>query len=88
MSLLIPQSKTAMIIENSTEKIERKILAQERKQERFIEQQKIAQRMENLMEKVFLFLSVFLLNIQKQSMCRFFVKHHYQKKMKMIYVLK
>jgi hypothetical protein len=53
MSILIPRAKAGIVVENSTEKIERKTLAQERKHERLIEQQKLAQQMENLMEKVF-----------------------------------
>jgi hypothetical protein len=53
MSILIPRSKAGIVVENSAEKIERKTLAQERKHERLIEQQKLAQQMENLMEKVF-----------------------------------
>lgn len=47
-----PRSKAAIVVETRAEKIERKALAQERRQERLVEQQKIAQHMENLMEKV------------------------------------
>jgi hypothetical protein len=54
MAILVPRSKAAIVVETRAEKVERKILAQERKQERLIEQQKLAQHMENLMEKVFL----------------------------------
>lgn len=55
---LLARSRAAIIVENSNEKIERKILVQERKHERILEQQQLAQRMEHLMEKVehFLFL--------------------------------
>jgi hypothetical protein len=53
MTISVPRSKASIIAENSTDKLERKMLAQERKHQRFIEQQKLAQQMENLMEKVF-----------------------------------
>lgn len=48
----VPRSKAAIVVETRAEKVERKMLAQERRQERLIEQQKIAQHMEDLMEKV------------------------------------
>ncbi|CAF3339698.1 unnamed protein product [Rotaria sp. Silwood1] len=52
MTILVPRSKAAIVVETRAEKIERKVLAQERKHERIVEQQKIAHHMENLMEKV------------------------------------
>ena len=48
----VPRSKAAIVVETRAEKIERKLLAQKRRQERLIEQQKIAQQMEHLMERV------------------------------------
>ncbi len=54
MSILVPRSKAAIVVETETEKVQRKVRAQERKHERIIEQQKIAQQMEDLMEKVIL----------------------------------
>ena len=53
MTISVPRSKANIVVENSSDKLERKILAQERKQQRLIEQQKLAEQMENLMEKVF-----------------------------------
>jgi len=53
MSILVPRSKAAIVVENQDEKLQRKVLAQQRKHERMVEQQKIAQHMEDLMEKVF-----------------------------------
>ncbi|CAF4242778.1 unnamed protein product, partial [Rotaria sp. Silwood2] len=52
MTILVPRSKAAIVVETRAEKVERKVLAQERKHERMVEQQKIAHHMENLMEKV------------------------------------
>jgi hypothetical protein len=52
MSILVPRSKAAIVVETEAEKLERKAFAQERKHERMVEQQKIARRMEDLMEKV------------------------------------
>ncbi|CAF0817014.1 unnamed protein product [Rotaria sordida] len=52
MTILVPRSKAAIVVETRAEKVERKVLAQERKHERIVEQQKIANHMENLMEKV------------------------------------
>lgn len=52
MMKAVPHTKTAIVVETRTEKHERKLLAQERRQERLIEQQKIVQQMEILMEKV------------------------------------
>lgn len=54
MSILVPRSKAAIVVETETEKVQRKVCAQERKHERIIEQQKLAQQMEDLMEKVIL----------------------------------
>ncbi|CAF0786889.1 unnamed protein product [Adineta steineri] len=51
-TVIIPRSKLAVVGESQSEKLERKVHAQERKQERLVEQQKLAQHMENLMEKV------------------------------------
>jgi hypothetical protein len=53
MANSVPRSRAAIVVESRAEKLERKALAQERRHERLIEQQKIAQHMENLMEKVF-----------------------------------
>jgi hypothetical protein len=53
MTISVPRSKAGIVVENSAEKLERKVLAQERKHQRLVEQQKLAQQMENLMEKVF-----------------------------------
>lgn len=52
MMKAVPHTKTAIVVETRTEKHERKLLAQERRQERLVEQQKIVQQMEILMEKV------------------------------------
>jgi hypothetical protein len=55
MTRLVPRSKAAILVETRSEKLERKALAQERRHKRMIEQQQIAQQMEDLMEKVFYF---------------------------------
>lgn len=86
MAILVPRSKAAIVVETRAEKIERKVLAQERRQERLIEQQKMAQHMENLMEKVF-FMNVLMKEFDLFKI-RFFGKHRYRKKMKIIYVIK
>lgn len=52
MSVVIPRTKGGIVAENAVEKFERKTLADERKHERNVEQQKIAQQMEHLMGKV------------------------------------
>ncbi|CAF4250506.1 unnamed protein product [Adineta steineri] len=51
-TVVIPRSKLAVVGESQSEKLERKAHAQEQKQERLAEQQKLVQHMENLMEKV------------------------------------
>ncbi len=53
MSILVPPSKAAIVVESQSEKVQRKVLVQERKHERIVEQQKLAQHMEDLMKKVF-----------------------------------
>jgi hypothetical protein len=53
MAIIVPRPKAGIVVETLEEKIERKALAQERKHERYLEQQKLAQHMEDLMEKVF-----------------------------------
>jgi len=53
MSIVVPRSKAAIIVETQGEKVQRKVLVQERKHERILEQQKLAQHMEDLMKKVF-----------------------------------
>lgn len=53
MTVLVPRTTAGIVVETDTEKIERKTLAQERKHERIDEQQKMAQHIESLMEKVF-----------------------------------
>lgn len=52
ISVSIPRSKPTIFVENSSEKIQRKVLVEERKHERIVEQQKIIEHMNNLMEKV------------------------------------
>jgi len=53
MTILVPPSKAAIVVESQSEKVQRKVLAQERKHERIVEQQKLSQHMEDLMKKVF-----------------------------------
>jgi hypothetical protein len=48
----VPRSKAAIVIETRAERNERKVLAQKRLQERHVEQQRMVQQMEQLMEKV------------------------------------
>jgi len=52
MSAIVPRSKRTIVAESSKEKLERKLLAHERKQERHVEQKELTQKMENLMGKV------------------------------------
>ena len=60
MGQIGPRSKAGIVVETRAEKIERKVLAQERRQERLVEQKKIAQHMEHLMEKVMWWFSIVL----------------------------
>ena len=52
ISGLVSRSRAAIVVESTNEKIERKALVQERKHQRLLEQKKLAERMEHLMEKV------------------------------------
>ena len=52
LGVIVPRTKPAIAVENRTEKHQRKVLAQERRQERLVEQRKMIVHMEGLMEKV------------------------------------
>ncbi|UJR28021.1 hypothetical protein I4U23_009280 [Adineta vaga] len=52
MAVVVPHTKAAIFVENRSDKLQRKTLAQNRKHERLVEQQKIARHMEDLMDKV------------------------------------
>ncbi|CAF0827229.1 unnamed protein product [Adineta ricciae] len=52
LGVIVPRTKPSIAVENRSEKHQRKVLAQERRQERLVEQRKMIVHMEGLMEKI------------------------------------
>ncbi|CAF0900255.1 unnamed protein product [Adineta ricciae] len=52
LGVIVPRTKPTIAVENRSEKHQRKVLAQERRQERLVEQRKMVVNMEGLMEKI------------------------------------